>query len=75
MANEGKRIRAALEGIDRVKLYPLSDAVSMLRFLLSADVFGPINAVAPEAVTNEEFTETLGRIVRRPTMLPVPVLR
>ena len=51
----------------------LSDAVSMLRFLLSADVFGPVNAVAPEAVTNEAFTETLGRIVRRPTMLPVPV--
>jgi uncharacterized protein (TIGR01777 family) len=51
----------------------LSDAVSMLRFLLSAEVFGPVNAVAPEAVSNEEFTETLGRIVRRPTLLPVPV--
>jgi len=51
----------------------LSDAVSVLRFLLTAEIFGPVNAVAPEAVTNEEFTETLGRIVRRPTMLPVPV--
>lgn len=51
----------------------LSDAVSMLRFLLSTEVFGPVNAVAPEAVSNEEFTETLGRIVRRPTMLPVPI--
>ena len=31
MANEGKRIRAAREGIDRVKLYPLSDAVSLVK--------------------------------------------
>ena len=51
----------------------LSDAVSVLRFLLTTEVFGPVNAVAPEPVTNEEFTETLGRIVRRPTLLTVPV--
>ncbi len=31
MANEGKRIRAAREGIDRIKLYPLSDAVSLVK--------------------------------------------
>jgi large subunit ribosomal protein L1 len=31
MAKEGKRIRAAREGIDRVKLYPLSDAVSLIK--------------------------------------------
>jgi large subunit ribosomal protein L1 len=31
MANEGKRIRAAREGIDRVKLYPLTDAVSLVK--------------------------------------------
>jgi large subunit ribosomal protein L1 len=31
MANEGKRIRAAREGIDRIKLYPLMDAVSLVK--------------------------------------------
>jgi large subunit ribosomal protein L1 len=31
MANEGKRIRAAREGIDRIKLYPLTDAVSLVK--------------------------------------------
>jgi len=52
----------------------LSDAVSVIRFLLSAtDIHGPVNAVAPEAITNEDFTDTLGRVVHRPTMLPVPV--
>jgi hypothetical protein len=30
------------------------------------------NLVAPEAVTNAEFTKTLGRVLRRPTVLPVP---
>ena len=36
MANEGKRIRTAREGIDRVKLYPLSDAVSLVKSRASA---------------------------------------
>lgn len=33
---------------------------------------GPINAVAPNPVTNREFTKTLGKVLRRPTILPAP---
>lgn len=33
---------------------------------------GPLNAVAPEPVTNAEFTRALGRVLRRPTVVPVP---
>ncbi|MFA6961756.1 MAG: TIGR01777 family oxidoreductase [Opitutaceae bacterium] len=33
---------------------------------------GPVNAVAPGAVTNAEFMRTLGRVLRRPAILPVP---
>jgi uncharacterized protein (TIGR01777 family) len=33
---------------------------------------GPINVVAPHAVTNYEFTKTLGRVLSRPTLLPLP---
>lgn len=33
---------------------------------------GAINAVAPEAVTNAEFTRSLGRALHRPTLVPVP---
>ena len=33
---------------------------------------GPVNAVAPHPVTNAEFTKTLGRVLRRPTVLPMP---
>ena len=34
---------------------------------------GPINAVSPNPVTNRDFTVTLGKILRRPAILPVPV--
>lgn len=35
---------------------------------------GPVNATAPEPVTNREFTRELGRVLGRPTFLPVPTL-
>lgn len=33
---------------------------------------GPMNIVAPVPVTNAEFAATLGRVLRRPAVLPVP---
>ena len=33
---------------------------------------GPVNLVAPHAVTCYEFVKTLGRVLKRPTILPVP---
>jgi uncharacterized protein len=33
---------------------------------------GAVNAVAPNAVTNQEFTATLGTVLHRPTLLPIP---
>jgi uncharacterized protein len=50
----------------------LTDEIAALRFLLEHDVVGPVNLVAPEQVTNSEFTSTLGRVLHRPTLLPVP---
>jgi uncharacterized protein (TIGR01777 family) len=35
---------------------------------------GPINATAPEPVTNGDFAKLLGRVLRRPAFLPVPAL-
>jgi hypothetical protein len=50
----------------------LDDEVGAIRHLLTADVSGPVNLTAPQPVTNAEFTRTLGRVLRRPTVLPVP---
>ena len=36
-------------------------------------VTGPVNVVAPSPVVNAEFTETLGRVLHRPTVLPTPL--
>lgn len=51
----------------------LDDVVNAIKFLLQdSGVHGPVNLVAPNPVTNEEFTKTLGRVLSRPTFLPVP---
>jgi uncharacterized protein (TIGR01777 family) len=51
----------------------MQDAVSVIRFLISAQtVSGPVNTVAPEATTNEMFTEALANVLHRPALLPVP---
>ena len=41
--------------------------------LINSDkIAGAVNAVAPQAVSNAEFTKVLGRAIHRPTFLPVP---
>ena len=51
----------------------LDDVVNGLKFLIEdRSVQGPVNFVAPNPVTNAEFTKTLGRVLSRPTIFPVP---
>ena len=51
----------------------LNDVVSALGFLLeSSSMHGPVNIVAPNPVTNADFTKTLGKVLSRPTFLSVP---
>ncbi len=51
----------------------IDDIVAALKFvLLDAAVSGPVNFVAPNPVTNSEFTTTLGRVLARPTIFPMP---
>lgn len=51
----------------------LEDVVDALCFVMDQpDVEGPVNFVAPEAVTNRVFTRMMGEAIHRPTFLPVP---
>jgi hypothetical protein len=51
----------------------LDDAVGGLHHaLVHPELAGPVNIVAPRAATNAEFTKTLGRVLSRPTIFPVP---
>ena len=51
----------------------LSDWLDAVEFLLERqDIAGPVNVVGPDPVTNATFTEALGRLLHRPTVMPVP---
>lgn len=51
----------------------LDDVVGIFNFLLeNKSMRGAVNVVAPNPVTNEEFTKTLGSVLYRPTILPLP---
>jgi uncharacterized protein (TIGR01777 family) len=56
----------------------LDDEVAAIRFAIETpSLRGPVNAAAPEPVTNREFAASLGRVLRRPApwIAPSPVLR
>jgi uncharacterized protein (TIGR01777 family) len=51
----------------------LDDAAGMIRHAIETEsMSGPVNAVAPQPVTNAGFTRTLGKVLRRPTPFPMP---
>lgn len=53
----------------------LSDVVRAIEFILKHDdLKGPVNLCTPNPVTNRELTKTLGRVLHRPTILPMPAL-
>ena len=51
----------------------LDDVVGAIHHALTTDALrGPVNIVAPHPVTNSVFTKTLGQVLGRPTLLPMP---
>ena len=49
------------------------DHIGLIQWALTAtNVSGPVNAVAPEAVTMNRFCKLLGRVLHRPSWIPVP---
>ena len=45
---------------------------AMEHALATTGLHGPVNFVAPNPVTNAEFAGTLGRVLGRPSLVPVP---
>lgn len=61
------------DGTQYMSWIALEDLVSAILFALDRDdLQGPANFVSPTPVTNADFTATLGRVLKRPTVLPVP---
>jgi uncharacterized protein len=52
----------AMDDLIRIILYALENE----------NLEGVVNAAAPNPVTNEEFTKTFGKVLHRPTILPMP---
>jgi uncharacterized protein (TIGR01777 family) len=50
----------------------LDDLLGAIRFVMSADVHGGVNAVAPEPCSNRDFGRALGAAIGRPAVAPLP---
>jgi len=51
----------------------IDDITGLILFVLKNDEMeGVFNATAPNPVTNNEFTKTLAKVLRRPTLMPLP---
>jgi uncharacterized protein (TIGR01777 family) len=48
------------------------DIVGLVRFALANKIEGPLNATAPNPIRQKDFARTLGRLLGRPSFLPVP---
>jgi uncharacterized protein (TIGR01777 family) len=68
----GGRIGNGKQGMPWIHL---QDMVSLILFCLDhSELSGPVNAVAPEPVSNDEFGRMLGRVTHRPHWFPVPAI-
>ncbi|MGD9718483.1 MAG: TIGR01777 family oxidoreductase [Sulfurimonadaceae bacterium] len=51
----------------------IEDLMRIYKFIIEKKLTGTYNAVAPKPVSNYEFTKTLGKVLHRPTLFPLPV--
>lgn len=61
---DGRQMMSWISLVDLVRAYLFAVENETTR--------GPVNAVAPEAVSNQVFTKTLGKVLSRPTLFPLP---
>jgi uncharacterized protein (TIGR01777 family) len=60
-------------GTQYVSWIEVGDVVrAILHLLERSDLSGPVNMTAPSPVTNRELATSLGRVLHRPAVMPVP---
>ncbi len=53
----------------------IADEVAAIRFLIDRpDASGPFNLASPEQLTNAEFSQLLGKVMKRPSFFPTPAI-
>ena len=50
----------------------VEDMVAIIIYAIKNNISGPINCTAPKPVTNKEFAKTLGKVLKRPAIAPMP---
>ena len=51
----------------------IDDLIGIINFCIANEkIAGPVNATSPCPVTNYEFTKSLGSVLKRPTIVPMP---
>lgn len=70
-AGLGGRLGSGEQWLAWIALEDLLDVY--LRAIVDPAVSGPVNAVAPHPVRQREWAATMGRVLRRPTVLPTPM--
>ena len=53
--------------------FSIDDAGAMIQYVITNDSLqGPVNFVTPNALNNRKFTKSLGQVLSRPTIFPLP---
>lgn len=50
----------------------MDDMIRVIEWLMTSQLEGPVNATAPNPVTNLGLTKALGKVLKRPTVFPMP---
>jgi len=61
------------DGMMMTSWIDIDDLMGIYKYIIDKNLSGIFNAVSPNPVTNFVFTKTLGKVIRRPTFLPLPI--
>ncbi len=64
--------RSMGSGIQWFSWVHIDDLINVFLFAIDKNISGGINAVAPNPVRMKHFTDTLGKVIKRPNYFPVP---